>query len=349
MQTWLKAAVERGASDFHAAAGAAPTIRVDGRLMPIDTQKLGPEQTLAYANALLDERQRARFESEGQVDFSCAHHNARFRVNVYRQRGSVSIAARVIPQRVPNFSELGLPAHLLRIAERPHGLFLVTGPTGSGKSTTLAAMIDDINHRFAKHVVTLEDPIEYLHRHDQCLIDQREIGLDTLSFGAGLRAALRQDPDVILVGEMRDLETIATAITAAETGHLVLATLHTPDAPQTIDRIIDVFDPNQQGQIRIQLASVLLGVLSQQLLPRAHGQGRVAACELLVNTPAVANLIRTDKVHQIRNAMQTGRQFGMQTMEMHLRELLAKGIVSAETVRQFAADWYDGGRVPPQA
>ncbi|MBE3555427.1 MAG: PilT/PilU family type 4a pilus ATPase, partial [Thermicanus sp.] len=265
----------------------------------------------------------------GEVDLSYSLPGiSRYRVNVYRQRGGVSIAARVIPSHIPSLGELQMPKVLREVAEKPHGLFLVTGPTGSGKSTTLAAMINYINETQAKHIVTLEDPIEYLHPHKRSIVDQREIGNDTMSFASGLRASLRQDPDVILVGEMRDLETISTAITAAETGHLVLATLHTNDAAQTVDRIIDVFPAEQQGQIRLQVAEVLIGILSIRLLPLAKGKGRVAATEILINTPAAANLIRQNKSHQLRSLMQTGRALGMHTMEMHIRELLATQIIS---------------------
>ncbi|MBX5437268.1 MAG: type IV pilus twitching motility protein PilT [Alicyclobacillaceae bacterium] len=341
LREWFAQAKEADASDVHLTAGAAPTMRVHGELKKLVDTVLSPQDCERMAYSLMTSGQRAQFEARGEVDFSYSVPGiSRFRVNVYRQRGCPSVAARLVPTRVPSFASLGLPKHVERFTERPQGLLLVTGPTGSGKSTTLAALIDSINHRESKHIVTLEDPIEYLHRHDRCLIDQREVGQDTESFDRGLRAALRQDPDVILVGEMRDLETIATAIMAAETGHLVLATLHTPDAVQTIGRIIDVFPPGQQAQIRVQLAAVLIAVVSQRLLPEATGKGRVVACEILVNTPAVANLIRTEKVHQIKSVMQTGRQYGMQTMEMHVRELLQQGRIRDDAVRQWLPDWF---------
>jgi len=253
---------------------------------------------------------------------------SRFRVNVFHQRGSVGAAIRLIPRNIPDLERLGLPPVVAELAERQHGLVLVTGPTGSGKSTTLAAMVDRINRERSCHIITLEDPIEYLHQHRRSIVNQREVGADTRSFASALRAALRQDPDVILVGEMRDLETIATAITAAETGHLVLATLHTSSAVQSIDRIIDVFPSHQQGQVRIQLADTLEGVITQQLWLRADRTGRVAAVEVLAATPAVKNLIREGKTHQIISSIQTGGRYGMQTMEMALRQLVARGIIA---------------------
>ena len=253
-----------------------------------------------------------------------------FRVNAYLQRGSVALAIRIVPPRIPKLEELQLPDILKQIVEKPQGLVLVTGPTGSGKSTTLASMIQYMNETMRKHIITLEDPIEYLHKHQNCIIDQREIGFDTHSFADGLRAALRQDPDAILVGEMRDLETISTAITAAETGHLVFGTLHTSSAPSTINRVIDVFDPAQQPQIRIQLASVLLSIISQRLFPTADKKGRRAATEILINNPAMANLIRNEKIHQITNVMQTSKAAGMHTLESSIKELLKQGVISKE-------------------
>ncbi|HEY4601061.1 MAG TPA: PilT/PilU family type 4a pilus ATPase, partial [Cerasibacillus sp.] len=250
---------------------------------------------------------------------------------VYRQKQHVTFVARIIPDNIPTIQQLNMPPVLEQLALKPHGLILVTGPTGSGKSTTLAAMIDYINQREAKHIITLEDPIEYVHEHGKSMVHQREVGSDTLKFANGLRAALRQDPDIILVGEMRDLETISTAITAAETGHLVLATLHTNSASQTINRIIDVFPPHQQAQIRIQLADVLEGIVSQRLFPRAMGSGRIAATEILLNHPSIANLIRSEKVNQIKNVMQTSRPLGMHTLEMSIQELLAAGLINGET------------------
>ncbi|MCL6517746.1 type IV pilus twitching motility protein PilT, partial [Alicyclobacillus sp.] len=315
----LTLAKERGASDLHLSVGAPPVLRIDGELVA-QGDPLSPEVAEALARSLMSDAQWEAFSAAGELDFSFSLAGvSRFRVNVYRQRGCVSVAARLVPSRVPRLDELGLPEVIRSFTERSHGLVLVTGPTGSGKSTTLAAMLDHINRTQRKHIITLEDPIEYLHRHHQSIIDQREIGQDTRGFAPALRAALRQDPDVILVGEMRDLETMQTAITAAETGHLVLATLHTSDAVQTVDRMIDVFPAAQQAQVRLQIASVLQGVVTQRLYKRADGAGRIAAVEILVNTPAVANLIRTEKTHQIRSVMQTGRQAGMQTMDMHVR------------------------------
>lgn len=324
-EKWLIAAYETRASDLHMTIGSPPILRVDGALAALGEEAVTAPFMEELPPLILKEKQLRRFEEAGEVDLSYSvPGTSRYRVNLFRQRGGVSIAARVIPTRIPSLDELGLPPILHSLLEKPYGLFLVTGPTGSGKTTTLAAMLDRINERQKKHIITLEDPIEYLHSHKRSIIEQREVGNDTGTFSSGLRAALRQDPDVILVGEMRDLETISTAISAAETGHLVFATLHTNDAPQTVDRIIDVFPAEQQAQIRIQIASVLIGVLSMRLLPRAEGKGRVAATEMLVNTPAVANLIRLNKSHQVRSLMQTGRAQGMHTMEMHLRELLAQ-------------------------
>lgn len=275
----------------------------------------------------------------GELDFSYGIAGvSRFRVNAYHQRGTVSMAFRIIPSDIPTFDQLQLPSILREIYKKPQGLVLVTGPTGSGKSTTLASMISEMNKIMKKHIITLEDPIEYLHSHGTCIINQREIGFDTKSFASGLRSSLRQDPDVILVGEMRDLETISTAITAAETGHLVFATLHTTSAVMTIDRIIDVFPPSQQTQVRIQLASVLQAVISQRLFPRKDGQGRVGAFEILLNVPAVRNLIRSEKIHQIHSVIQSSRSMGMQTMEMELERLLSSGLVSHEALTPYLAE-----------
>jgi twitching motility protein PilT len=331
----LRTAHERGASDLHITVGSTPVLRINGDLRPLPGSPLTPQETMEIARELLNREAFEELMQKGEYDFSWEIPNvSRFRINAYRQRGCLSLAVRTVPTVIPSPEELRLPEILLELTHRPQGLFLVTGPTGSGKSTTLACMIDYINKRQRKHIITLEDPIEYLHRHNQSLIDQREVGRDTGSFANGLRAALRQDPDVILVGEMRDLETIATAITAAETGHLVLATLHTADAPQTIDRIVDVFPPEQQQQIRVQLAAVLIGVVSQRLLPMANLNSRVVAQEILLNTPAIANLIRSEKVHQIRTAMQTGRAQGMQTLDMHLQDLLRQGLITPQTARE---------------
>nr|WP_089153450.1 type IV pilus twitching motility protein PilT [Paenibacillus senegalimassiliensis] len=335
----LEKAFASGASDLHVTVNSPPVLRIDGALQPLDEAALPASELEQIVQELLNESQYEKFMEKGELDFSYGVPGiSRFRINVFRQRGSISIAARVISPSVPDFATLNLPHVLLKLAQKPQGLFLVTGPTGSGKSTTLASLIDHINHTERKHIVTLEDPIEYLHRHDKSMINQREVGLDTQSFDNGLRAALRQDPDIIMVGEMRDPETIRTAITAAETGHLVLATLHTADAPQTIDRIIDAFPPSQQAQIRIQLASVLLVILSQRLLPTRGGKGRICATEVLLNPPAVANLIRSEKVHQIKSVMQTNYQLGMHTLEMSLRDLLQREVVDEAAARLYLTE-----------
>ncbi|WP_379135573.1 type IV pilus twitching motility protein PilT [Paenibacillus sp. sgz500958] len=335
----LHMAYSSKASDLHISAGSPPVIRIDGSLQSLEGEKLSSEETLHMAEVLMGDQRSLAFQNAGELDFSFPLENGvRYRVNVYRQRAGVSIAARSIPAEIPSLEQLSLPPVLSSLTKKPQGLILVTGPTGSGKSSTLAAMIHHINKSEKKHIVTLEDPIEFLHSHGSCLIDQREVGSDTASFANGLRAALRQDPDVILVGEMRDLETISAAVTAAETGHLVMATLHTTDAPQTIDRIIDAFPGHQQGQIRSQLASVLLAVVSQRLFPRAGGRGRLCATEILVNTPAVANLIRTEKTHQIKNVMQTGRSLGMHTLEMSIREYLSLGLIQPDTAKAYMAE-----------
>ncbi|QUL54525.1 type IV pilus twitching motility protein PilT [Paenibacillus tritici] len=327
------------ASDLHISVGSAPVIRIDGILHPVEGETVTSTESLAMAEVLMGERNNSIFDEKGEMDFSYPLDNGvRYRVNVYRQRSGVSIAARSIPAGIPSLEQLSMPPILAALAKKPQGLILVTGPTGSGKSSTLAAMIHSINQSESKHIVTLEDPIEFLHNHGKCLVDQREVGSDTSSFASGLRAALRQDPDVILVGEMRDLETISAAVTAAETGHLVLATLHTTDAPQTIDRIIDAFPGHQQNQIRSQLASVMLAVVSQRLFPRASGRGRLCATEILVNTPAVANLIRTEKTHQLKNVMQTGKALGMHTLEMNIREHLAGGLIHPAAAKAYMSE-----------
>jgi twitching motility protein PilT len=327
----LLAVLERRASDLHVCAGAPPTVRVRGRLQPLDFPALAPNDTRELVYAILSEDQRARLERDLQLDFAYAVPGvARFRVNAYRQRFALGAAFRLIPQDIPPLGSLGLPPVVEQLVEKPRGLVLVTGPTGSGKSTTLAAMLDVINRTRDEHIMTVEDPIEFLHAHRRCLVNQRELGSDATSFAAALRAALRQDPDVILVGELRDLETISTALTAAETGHLVLATLHTQDAPQTIDRIVDVFPPQQQGQVRMMLSVALQGILTQQLLPTADGASRVVAVEALVPTPAVRNLIREGKTHQVHSTMQTGAAHGMQTMDAALAELVRAGRVTRE-------------------
>ncbi|TYP70108.1 type IV pilus twitching motility protein PilT [Paenibacillus methanolicus] len=332
----LRRTHESRASDLHISVGSPPVMRVHGTLQRIGDQAVTSDDAGAMALSLLNDELKQRFSQAGEVDFSYELEGcSRYRINVYRQRGRVSIAIRTIPTVIPSLDQLGLPSTIGTLANKHQGLVLVTGPTGSGKSSTLAAMIDYINRTQRKHIVTLEDPIEFLHTHSQSVVDQREVGNDTKSFANGLRAALRQDPDVILVGEMRDLETISAAVTAAETGHLVFATLHTSDAPQTIDRIIDAFPSHQQAQVRAQLAAVLIAVISQRLLPRAGGQGRLCATEIMVNTPAVANLIRTEKVHQIKSVMQTSRALGMHTMEASLKEMLQQGLVDPLTARAY--------------
>jgi twitching motility protein PilT len=327
----LRAAFGYKASDLHLTVGVPPIMRINGELKKYGQEILRPEDTEAMAKAIIPAELWQQFQEKGELDFSYGIPGvSRFRINVYKQRSCISLAIRVVPTKIPTIDELRLPEVLKRIAEKPQGLVLVTGPTGSGKSTTLAAMIDYMNKTMRKHIITLEDPIEYLHKHGNCIIDQREIGFDTNNFANGLRAALRQDPDVILVGEMRDLETIHTAITAAETGHLVLGTLHTANAPATIDRIIDVFPPAQQSQIRIQLASVLVAIISQRLFPNVQKTGRVAATEILINNAAVANLIRNEKIHQIVNVMQTSRAAGMHTLTTSIKELVQAGLISKE-------------------
>lgn len=335
----LHMAYSSRASDLHISVGSPPVLRIDGRLQNVEGGIIGPGEAEQMALDLLGPERENAFRDAGELDFSYPlEGGVRFRVNVYCQRGGISIAARSIPADIPTLEQLALPKVLSSLALNPQGLILVTGPTGSGKSSTLAAMLNHINRSERKHIVTLEDPIEFLHSHGTCIIDQREVGVDTSTFASGLRAALRQDPDVILVGEMRDLETISAAVTAAETGHLVMATLHTTDAPQTIDRIIDAFPGHQQNQVRLQLASVLLAVVSQRLFPRSEGRGRLCATEILVNTPAVGNLIRSEKTHQIKNMMQTGRALGMHTLEMNIREYLAQGLIQPAAAKACLAE-----------
>ncbi len=326
----LTQVVERNASDLHITPGAHPTIRVRGRLTPLDDfPKLDPSMTREIVYSILGNDQRQRLETDWQIDFAYSIPGlARFRVNAYFQRASIGAAFRLIPADLKTVDKLGLPPVVHELARRPRGFVLVTGPTGSGKSTSLAAMIDEINETRDEHIMTIEDPIEFLHAHKRCLVNQRELGNDAQSFALALKAALRQDPDVILVGEMRDLETISTALTAAETGHLVFATLHTQDTAQTIDRIIDAFPAGQQDQIRVQLSVALQGIVTQQLLPTADGAGRVCACEILVPTPAVRNLIREGKTHQIPSVLQTGASAGMQTMDSALATLVRAGKIS---------------------
>jgi twitching motility protein PilT len=324
--------VDRRASDLHITAGAPPMLRVRGRLTPMEGYPaLTPTDTREIVYSILSNAQRQKFENNWQLDLAYQIPGmARFRVNAYFQRASVGAAFRLIPFDVVPLEALGLPPIVAEFARKPRGLVLVTGPTGSGKSTTLASLIDVINGEREEHIMTIEDPIEFLHMHKKCIVNQREIGSDATSFGDALKAALRQDPDVILVGEMRDLETIATAITAAETGHLVFATLHTQDTPQTIDRIIDVFTTGQQGQIRAQLSVALQGIMTQTLLPTADGAGRCAAVEVLIPTPAVRNLIRESKSHQIYSVLQTGGAHGMQTMDSSLAQLVRAGKINRQ-------------------
>jgi twitching motility protein PilT len=324
--------IDRRASDLHITAGAPPTVRVRGRLAPMEGYPvLTPNDTREIVYSILSEGQRQKFENNWQLDFAYQiPGQARFRVNAYLQRSAVGAAFRLIPFDVVPLEALGLPAAVAEFAHRPRGLVLVTGPTGSGKSTTLASLIDVINATREEHIMTVEDPIEFLHQHKKCLVNQREVGSDAVSFADALKGALRQDPDVILVGEMRDMETIGTAITAAETGHLVFATLHTQDTPQTIDRIIDVFPAEQQGQVRSQLAVALQGIMTQMLLPTADGAGRCVAAEVLVPTPAVRNLIRESKTHQIYSVLQTGASHGMQTMDAALAQLVRAGKVNRQ-------------------
>ena len=328
----LEQMVALKASDLHITVGTPPAIRVNGEVVRLDQYgALDSEQTQQLLYRVLSSEQQKQLEIKRQIDFAHSVPGvARFRVNVYFQRESLGGAFRVIPEEIKTLEELGLPASLHALAELPRGLVLVTGPTGSGKSTTLASVIDEVNRTRAEHILTIEDPIEFLHRHKRCIVNQREIGPDATSFGEALRAALRQDPDVILVGEMRDLETISTALTAAETGHLVFGTLHTQSAPSTIDRIIDVFPAEQQEQIRIQLASSLQGVVTQALIPTADGLGRVPALEVLLPDDAVRNLIRQGKVEQVYSVMQTNTSRGMQTMEQSLADLIQRGVITFE-------------------
>ncbi|WP_440898160.1 type IV pilus twitching motility protein PilT [Amphibacillus sp. Q70] len=325
----LTAAFDKNASDIHLTVGSVPIFRMDGRLVPYKEEVIRPEDTQELARSILTDGLWERLEKEREIDLSHGIAGvSRFRVNIFYQRNNISLAFRVIPRTIPQLDELDLPEVLKNITKKPHGLVLVTGPTGSGKSTTLAAMIDYMNRHMNRHIITLEDPIEYLHKHNQSIIDQREVGFDTTSFQMGLRACLRQDPDVILVGEMRDLDTISTAITAAETGHLVLGTLHTQDTSSTMDRIIDVFPAHQKDQIRILLANVLEAIISQRLFPRADQRGRIASTEILINNSAIKNLIRNEKMHQILNALQTSREQGMHTMEMDIRQKVKEGLIS---------------------
>lgn len=340
LRTLLDEMIERDASDLHVSAGDRPKLRVDGDIVNSSVEHvLTPRDTLQLAYSVLTENQKKRFEMEDELDFSFGIANlSRFRGNVFKQRGCVSMVIRRIPFQIKTFAELQLPQVISSFAERPRGLVLVTGPTGSGKSTTLAAMIDKINTERRGHIITVEDPIEFIHRHRNCIINQREVGADTKSFASALKYALREDPDVILIGEMRDLETIQAALTIAETGHLVFATLHTNSAAEAINRIIDVFPSHQQSQVRAQLAFVLEGIITQVLLPRLTGRGRAMASEILVVTPAIRALIRDDKVHQIYSLMQSGKKFGMQTMNDALYQLYVSRQVSADECVRSSGD-----------
>src|SRR5215813_6303616 len=328
----LQTLVENSGSDLHITTDTPPQIRVHGHMRRLDLPALGPAETKSLAYSVLTDQQKKRFEEALELDFSFGIRGlARFRCNVFNQRGAVAAVYRVIPEKIKGFNELGLPPVLAQLAERPRGLVLVTGPTGSGKSTTLAAMIDKINAERHEHILTIEDPIEFVHQHKGCLVNQREVHQDTQGFALALRAALREDPDIVLIGELRDLETIESALRIAETGHLTFATLHTNSAAQTINRIIDVFPAHQQGQIRTQLSLVLEGIVCQTLLPRADGQGRVVSLEIMIPTPAIRNLIRDDKVHQIYSSMQTGQEkVGMQTMNQNLVTLYQRKQVTLE-------------------
>ena len=340
LRSLLEEMIERDASDLHIVAGERPKLRVDGDIVSSSAEAvLTPKDTLSIAYSVLTENQKKRFETENELDFSFGIQNlARFRGNCFKQRGCVSLVIRQIPFNVRTFEELGLPGVVANLAERPRGLVLVTGPTGSGKSTTLAALIDKINKELKGHIITVEDPIEFIHRHQQCIVNQREVGTDTNSFAAALKYALRQDPDVVLVGEMRDLETTQSALTIAETGHLAFATLHTNSAAESINRIIDIFPSHQQAQIRTQLAFVLEGVLTQTLLQKAKGRGRVMAAEIMICTPAIRALIRDDKVHQITSSMQAGKKYGMQTLNDALYQLYMSREVAKEECMRVSSD-----------
>ena len=335
----LAMAAERQASDVHLTANLPPTLRIDGRLRPMNFDRLEPTECQRLIYSILTDHQIGEFERKHELDFSHGIAKVgRFRVNVYMQRGSVGAAFRLIPRRIPTFEELGLPAVVKRLAGRTSGLILVTGPTGAGKSTTLAAVLDHINQNLDCHVITIEDPIEYLHRHQRAMINQRELGSDTYEWAAALRSVLREDPDVVLIGEMRDLETIDSALKIAETGHLVLGTLHTRNAPQSVDRIIDVFPPHHQEQIRVLLASTLEAVIAQQLLPKIGGLGRLAAVEVMVVNAAIRNLIREGKTHQIYSMIETGGDEGMQTMDRALASLVRHGLVAGNEAQARAID-----------
>ncbi|MEE9523324.1 MAG: type IV pilus twitching motility protein PilT [Thermodesulfovibrionales bacterium] len=329
---FLKTMIEKGASDLHITTGSPPRLRVDGKLIPIDHPPLTPADTKSLCYSVLTDAQKHKFEEHNELDLSFGVKGlSRFRANVFMQRGATAGAFRTIPFSIKTFNDLNLPAIVTQLVKKPRGLVLVTGPTGSGKTTTLAAMLDVINSERYEHIITVEDPIEYLHPHKKCLVNQREVHADTASFRDALRYILRQDPDCVLIGEMRDLETIESALRVAETGHMTYATLHTNSAVQTINRVIDVFPPHQQEQVRVQLSFVLEGIMAQQLIPKKNGQGRVLAIEVLIPNAAIRNIIREDKIHQLYSMMQTGQaKFGMQTMNQSLYDLYIKGMISYE-------------------
>ncbi len=354
----LKAMVDRGASDLHITTGSPPQLRIDGELVPLKMNPLTPVETKQLCYSILTDAQKHKFEEDNELDLSFGVKGlSRFRSNVFMQRGAVAGAFRTIPFKILTFQELGLPPIVQELSKRPRGLMLVTGPTGSGKSTTLASIIDKVNTDRHEHIMTIEDPIEYLHPHKNCLVNQREVGADTKSFKLALKYILRQDPDVVLVGEMRDLETIESALVIAETGHIAFATLHTNSAVQTINRILDVFPPYQQPQVRAQLSFVLEGIMSQSLLAKASGGGRVLALEVMIPNPAIRNLIREDKVHQIYSQMQVGQaKFGMQTFNQALAALLSRRVISmdeafgrtsdAEELKNMMASGSGAGNLP---
>jgi len=329
LQELLKLMVDRKASDLHLTVGSPPQLRIDGKLVKTDQEKLSPEETRRLAYSIMNDKQKLLFERKSELDLSFGVENlSRFRVNVFMQRGNVAIALRTIPFKIMSFDELGLPKVVAELANLPRGLVLVTGPTGSGKSTTLAAIIDKINRERNEHIITVEDPIEFLHRHNGCLINQREVYADTESFASALKYALRQDPDIVLVGEMRDLETMQSALTISETGHLAFATLHTNSCAESVNRIIDVFPTSQQEQVRVQLSFCLQAILAQQLIPKIGG-GRVLALEILICTPAIRAVIRDDKIHQVYSLMQAGQKFSMKTMNQSLFELYSQRKISS--------------------
>ena len=337
LDTLIKEALAKGASDIHIAVGRPVTYRVNGELVSMDQKNLTPEDTASLAREIINEDQKKKIEEVGGVDFGFSFKSeARIRASCYKERGNYSLALRPLPNRFFSFGEIGLSEKIIELLSRPRGLILVTGPTGSGKTTSLATMLNYINETFPKHIITIEDPIEFMHPHKRALMTQREVGEDVLDFSEAVIKALRQDPDVILIGEMRDLATMEAAIRAAETGHLVFATLHTTGAARTVDRIIDVFPSHQQPQIRIQLASTIVAVISQALLPKVDGTGRVAAFEIMISTPAIRNLVREGKTYQIFSEIQTGARYGMKLLDDHLRELYDKGVISYDVMMQAA-------------